>query len=199
MPLYETIIYLNSAAHAMETKTSLYMLSEIVWKNGGVIRRLDYQGIIPLAFPMKKHHEIHFDGKFIVLLFDGSYKCLKELNERLDKDTDVFRWVTYRQKDPFRDIYDEMYYHKGIEMGKTQEAKDALYRKTSTQIFNIYEDLSQHDFLDETRLSEYVPISVYEDLIEEDEIQKANERPDTDKEFEEQLKLMKKQNDEEDE
>lgn len=80
-------------------------------------------GTIPLAYPMRKHKTKEFDARFVVMLFDGSYRLLNELKQDLDGCEQIFRFAIYKQKDKFRDAYDEYYYHHGVEMGKTFEKR----------------------------------------------------------------------------
>jgi ribosomal protein S6 len=107
MPLYELIYFIRPNASLAEVANCMKLKANIVFNNGGVIRRLDNQGILPLAYPMFRHREKHFKGRWIIMLFDGSPKCVTELNQHIGADMNVFRWVFYKQKDALRDIYAE--------------------------------------------------------------------------------------------
>ncbi len=128
MPLYELIYFVKPRASLTEVAQCMKLKANIVFKNGGVIRKLENQGIMPLAYPMFRHREKHFKGRWVVMLFDGSPKCVNELNNHIGSDQNVFRWVFYKQKDNLRDVYNET-----IEQGKFRGEEDVKYKHKEQQ------------------------------------------------------------------
>ena len=93
--------------------------------------------------------------------------------------------VTYKQKDPFRDIYDEMYFHYGTEMGKTFERKNQLYQSTSDEVMGILRDVEskKSEFSEEDNEIEG---SIWERLQERIELEKRKYEEDDEGEEEEE-------------
>ncbi|KAL0480333.1 ribosomal protein S6 [Acrasis kona] len=106
MPLYELIYFVSSRATLPTVAQCMRSKAEIVFKHGGVIRRYENMGILPLAYPMYRHREKHFKGRWVTMLFDGSNRLLSELNQHIGEDKDVFRWVFYKQKVMTMDKHD---------------------------------------------------------------------------------------------
>lgn len=101
-------------------------------------------GNVPLAYPMRKHKKKHTDARVVVLLFDGSYRLYNKLNKDLDITNSIFRFAIYKQKDKFRDAYDEYYYHQGIEKGKTFEKRQRHLRDIQDMIHKRTEEALQY-------------------------------------------------------
>lgn len=107
MPLYELIYFIKPGAALPAVAECMKLKASKILDHGGVIRKMDNMGIMPLAYPMYRHREKHFKARWIVMLFDGSPKLVHELNQHISADMNVFRWVFYKQKDTLRDKYNE--------------------------------------------------------------------------------------------
>jgi len=118
MPLYELVYLVNSKATLPSVANVMKRNAQVIFDNKGVIRRLDNMGILPLAYPMYRHREKHFKGRWVMMLFDASPNCVKELNEQIRKDNQVFRWAFYKQKDQFRQTYEEQFIHENMYQGE---------------------------------------------------------------------------------
>lgn len=120
MPLYECIYYVRSNLPLSAVAQTMKGKAQVVLESGGVLRRLDNMGIMPLAYPMYRRREKHYKARWVYMLFDASPECVNDVQERLAMDLNVFRWVFYREKDAFRDKYDEVYAHFGVPRGQMQ-------------------------------------------------------------------------------
>eukprot|EP01080_Neovahlkampfia_damariscottae_P004342 gene4342-7698_t len=139
MPLYELICLMG---HKLPLKLTADIIKEkanVIFENKGVLRRLENMGVMPLAYPMFRHQKKFYKARYVLFLFDGSPELRKKLEETLSKDQEVMRWVFYKQKNKFRDAYDEHYYHEGVEFGKTVEAREVALAKTQQQITQVLE------------------------------------------------------------
>ncbi|KAG2381488.1 hypothetical protein C9374_006477 [Naegleria lovaniensis] len=145
MPLYELVYLVNAKAALPTVAQVMKRNAQVVFENNGVIRRLDNMGILPLAYPMYRHREKHYKGRWIMMLFDGSPTCLQQLNEQIRKDQQVFRWSFYKQKDQFRQSYDEQIIHgsmyKGEDVNLTPQNTAKLETKNITsQTIGVHDD-----------------------------------------------------------
>jgi ribosomal protein S6 len=136
MPLYESIFYLAPRISLDLTKRILKDRLTNILNRKGFIRRFDNMGIIPLAYPMYRHQGKYYEARSIYVLFDAGTECLKEYEDDLKSTKEIFRHVIYKQGDKFRDAFDEMFYHHGVESGKTFDAHQNLLRQ-------IEQDVSQ--------------------------------------------------------
>lgn len=107
MPLYELIYFVKPAAALPTVAECMRLKASKILDHGGVIRKMENMGIMPLAYPMYRHREKHYKARWVVMLFDGSPKLVHELNQHISADMNVFRWVFYKQNDPLRDVYNE--------------------------------------------------------------------------------------------
>lgn len=119
MPLYEAIFLLSPNIPLKTVGRIMKQQVQLVDTFKGVVRRLDNMGIMPLAYPMYRHRHKYFKARFMVMLFDGSNECQLEVNKALGKEEHCMRWAIYRQRDIFRDKYDELFYHHGYARGTT--------------------------------------------------------------------------------
>jgi ribosomal protein S6 len=137
MPLYE-LIYLMSEKMSMKmTSQIIKEKANLIFENKGVLRRLENMGVMPLAYPMFRHQKKWYKARYVLFLFDGSPQLRKKLEDSLARDTEIMRWVFYKQKNKFRDAYDELYYHEGVEFGKTLDAREELLMKTQQGITEV--------------------------------------------------------------
>lgn len=140
MPLYEIIYYINPNASLPQTALTMKKMSEVVFKHNGVIRSLSNQGIIPLAYPMKRHQKRYLKGRLIVMLFDSSSRGFLEFRKELEKEENIFRWIVQKQKNQFRPKDDSLYFHKGFEINdqvfeRLEDVRGEEYNKLSEQIY----------------------------------------------------------------
>mmetsp|Transcript_9853 Transcript_9853/g.36746 ORF Transcript_9853/g.36746 Transcript_9853/m.36746 type:complete len:164 (-) Transcript_9853:190-681(-) len=141
MPLYECIYYINPTATLPQTALTMKKLSEVVFKHNGVVRSLSNQGIIPLAYPMKRHQRRQTKARLVVMLFDCSSRGFLDFRKELEREEFVFRWLIQKQKNEFRPKDDSLYYHKGF------EANDAVFEKLEDVRAEEYNRLSDQILL----------------------------------------------------
>ncbi len=113
MPLYETVILVNARASLPAVAQVMKQKAQCVFEHGGVLRRLDNLGIMPLAYPMYRNRKKHYKGRWLLMLSDSSPKAQERLVELIRKDTEVIRWSVQREKNVFREKYDELRIHGG--------------------------------------------------------------------------------------
>jgi ribosomal protein S6 len=113
MPLYEAVFLVNAKASLPTVARVMKQKATCIFEHGGVLRRLDNLGIIPLSYPMYRNREKHYKGRWILMLFDSSSKCQRRLTELLRTDAEVIRWLITRENDVFREKYDELRIHGG--------------------------------------------------------------------------------------
>lgn len=118
MPLYEAIYLVNSRASLSTVAQVMKQKAQCVFNNGGVIRRLENMGIMPFAYPMYRNRQRHYKGRWVLMLYDASAKCQKQVTDMMKTDPEVVRWAVYKQNDVFRDKYDEVFIHQGAFQGE---------------------------------------------------------------------------------
>jgi small subunit ribosomal protein S6 len=128
MPLYELIYFIKPNASLATVAECMKVKANKIFDHGGVIRKMENMGIMPLAYPMFRHREKHFKARWIVMLFDASPRCVNELRQQIASDMNVFRWAFYKQKDPLRDKYNE-----NLEYGKYRGEEDVRDRYSEDQ------------------------------------------------------------------
>jgi ribosomal protein S6 len=118
MVLYECIFLLNAKAALPTVAQVMKQKASCVFEHGGVIRRLENMGIMPLAYPMYRNRQKHFKGRWVLMLYDSNSKCQQRVTDMLRTDPEVIRWGVYKQNDIFRDKYDETNIHQGTYQGE---------------------------------------------------------------------------------
>ncbi|EFC49680.1 predicted protein [Naegleria gruberi] len=158
MPLYELVYLVNPKAALPTVAQVMKRNAQVVFENKGVIRRLDNMGILPLAYPMYRHREKHFKGRWVMMLFDASPTCVKELNEQMRKDQQIFRWACYKQKDQFRQVYEEQTIHEDMYQGEdmllTPQNNATLESKTITSQTIMSNNVHEDELLIQSILNE---------------------------------------------
>lgn len=121
MPLYEMVYICKTNAPLTSIAATMKQKAESIYKAGGVVRRLDNMGIMALTYPMYRHREKFYKGRWVYMLFDGSPDCVQELQNKVAQDVNIFRWAVYKQNDVFSDTYSELYSHFGLPRGEAQQ------------------------------------------------------------------------------
>jgi hypothetical protein len=144
----------------------------------------------------------NFDAKWVVMLFDGGEECLKELQHTIERQEEVFRWGLYKQKDQFRVIYDELYYHHGILPEENMEEKFRLEQKfndtlhKNISLAEAYRRKIEKQVEDEANMKDYKYEKVANEFIDfknqmYENLEKELESEENKKENKKEIKMTK--------
>ncbi|OWF47123.1 28S ribosomal protein S6, mitochondrial-like [Mizuhopecten yessoensis] len=90
MPRYELALILKDLPRAA-LATALKRSCQHVWKEDGVVRKIENLGTKPLPYRMHVHGSKNVTGSYFVMNFDSSTNAKEEIEKRLRRDAEIVR------------------------------------------------------------------------------------------------------------
>lgn len=92
MPLYEHVFLARQDVSAQQVESMTEQYKSVIETNGGSIGKVEYWGIRPLSFRMKKNRKAHYSLMNIV----APPAAVAEMERQMRLSDDVLRFMTVR-------------------------------------------------------------------------------------------------------
>lgn len=92
MPLYEHVYLARQDISAQQVEALSQSFQTIISENGGTIEKMEYWGVKPLAYKIKKNRKAHFT----LLNFNAPHAAIAEMERQMRLSTDIIRFLTLR-------------------------------------------------------------------------------------------------------
>jgi small subunit ribosomal protein S6 len=92
VPLYEHVFLARQDISQTQVDALTKELSEVVTEGGGRIGKVEYWGVKPLAYKIKKNRKAHFS----LMNIDAPPSAVAEMERRMRLSQDVIRFLTVR-------------------------------------------------------------------------------------------------------
>src|SRR5262245_11029476 len=92
MPLYEHVFLARQDISQTQVDTLTKEYSEVITEGGGRIGKVEYWGVKPLAYKIKKNRKAHFS----LMNIDAPPAAVAEMERRMRLSPDVIRFLTVR-------------------------------------------------------------------------------------------------------
>ncbi|EED83033.1 predicted protein [Postia placenta Mad-698-R] len=104
MPFYQMLCITAHYPEYKHIKELVQQTAMHVMNKGGVVRRLNSWGTLPLPQRMRRHQAYHQIGDYWTMHFDASPRTLKELDSLMKRDPRVVRWTMLKLGDKVEDV-----------------------------------------------------------------------------------------------
>lgn len=94
MPTYDLVLLLKKMDRPVLIE-SLKRNADYIFKEGGIIRKMDNLGFRPTPYRMINHGVSHKEAHYFIFNFDLPSRNFKNLKDALERDTDVVRRTLY--------------------------------------------------------------------------------------------------------
>lgn len=92
MPLYEHIFLARQDVSGQQVETLTESFNQIIQDNGGTIGKVEYWGLRPIAFRIKKNRKAHYT----LVNIDAPHDAVAEMERQMRINEDVIRFMTVR-------------------------------------------------------------------------------------------------------
>lgn len=92
MPLYEHVFLARQDISQTQVDTLTKEYSEVITEGGGRVAKVEYWGVKPLAYKIKKNRKAHYS----LMNIDAPPAAVAEMERRMRLSPDVIRFLTVR-------------------------------------------------------------------------------------------------------
>ncbi|CAI9726657.1 ribosomal S6, mitochondrial-like [Octopus vulgaris] len=91
MPGYQLFLIMRSALNRSQLHSTVRRSCEAIIERKGIVRSLENMGQQQLPYIMRKHQQIHHEGRYFLINFDSPTDKIVDLSEYLQRDVDIVR------------------------------------------------------------------------------------------------------------
>lgn len=92
MPLYEHVFLARQDMSAQQVEALTEQLKSILEQGGGKVAKIEYWGVRPLTFRIKKNRKAHYS----LLNIDAPHSAVAEMERQMSLSDDILRFMTVR-------------------------------------------------------------------------------------------------------
>jgi len=92
MPQYEHVFLARQDVSVQQAQTLLEDFSKVITDHGGEIGKVEYWGLKPLAYKIKKNRKAHYN----LINIDAPHEAVAEMERQMRLSGDVIRFLTLR-------------------------------------------------------------------------------------------------------
>jgi small subunit ribosomal protein S6 len=92
MPLYEHVFLARQDVSAQQVEALTEQYKSVIEQNGGTIAKVEYWGVRPLSFRIKKNRKAHYS----LMNIDAPHAAVAEMERQMGISDDILRFMTIR-------------------------------------------------------------------------------------------------------
>ena len=92
MPLYEHVFLARQDVSAQQVEALTEQYKSVIEQNGGTIAKVEYWGVRPLSFRIKKNRKAHYS----LMNINAPHGAVAEMERQMRLSDDVLRFMTIR-------------------------------------------------------------------------------------------------------
>ena len=92
MPLYEHVFLARQDISGQQVETLTEQFKTVLEENGGSVGKVEYWGVRPLAYRIKKNRKAHYS----LLNITAPHEAVAEMERQMGLNEDILRFMTLR-------------------------------------------------------------------------------------------------------